>query len=54
MPGGGAWLFAAKVARKDQLRMEKALRLLRFPDVRMLEAFDFEACPRSIQARSVR
>jgi hypothetical protein len=45
MPGAGAWLCAAKVARKDQLRMEKALRLWHFPDVRMLGAFDVEALP---------
>jgi DNA replication protein DnaC len=38
-----AWLCAAEVARKDQLRMEMALRLARFPYVRTLEAFDFEA-----------
>ena len=40
-----AWLCAAEVARKDQLRMEMALRLARFPYVRTLEAFDFEAQP---------
>ena len=40
-----AWLCVAEVARKDQLRMEMALRLARFPYVRTLEAFDFEAQP---------
>ena len=40
-----AWLCAAEIARKDQLRMEMALRLARFPYVRTLEAFDFEAQP---------
>jgi len=40
-----SWLCAAEVARKDQLRMEMALRLARFPYVRTLEAFDFEAQP---------
>jgi DNA replication protein DnaC len=40
-----AWLCAAEVARKEQLRMEMALRLARFPYVRTLEAFDFEAQP---------
>lgn len=40
-----AWLCAAEVARKDQLRIEMALRLARFPYVRTLEAFDFEPQP---------
>jgi hypothetical protein len=48
-----AWLCAAEVARKDQLRMEMALRLARFPYVRTLEAFDFEAQP-SIDPAQIR
>ncbi|MEB3323325.1 MAG: IS21-like element helper ATPase IstB [Synechococcaceae cyanobacterium] len=48
-----AWLCAAEIARKDQLRMEMALRLARFPYVRTLEAFDFEAQP-SIDPAQIR
>jgi hypothetical protein len=48
-----AWLCAAEVARKDQLRMEMALRLARFTYVRTLEAFDFEAQP-SIDLAQIR
>jgi len=48
-----AWLCAAEVARKDQLRMEMALRLARFPDGHTLEAFDFEAQP-SIDPAQIR
>jgi DNA replication protein DnaC len=40
-----AWLCAAEVARKDQSRFEMAMRLARFPCVRTLEAFEFEAQP---------
>ncbi len=47
------WQCAAEVARKEQLRMEMALRLTRFPDVRTLEAFDFEARP-SIDPAQIR
>jgi DNA replication protein DnaC len=39
------WLCAAEVARRDQLRMEMVPRLARFPYVRTLEEFDFEAQP---------
>jgi DNA replication protein DnaC len=48
-----AWLCAAEVARKDQLRMEMALRLARFPYECTLEAFDFEAQP-SIDPAQIR
>jgi len=39
------WLCTAEVARKDQLRMEMALTIARFPFVRTLEGFEFEAQP---------
>ena len=48
-----AWICAAEVARKDQLRMEMALRLARFPYVRTLEPFDLEAQP-SIDPAQIR
>jgi DNA replication protein DnaC len=48
-----AWLCTAEIARKDQLRMEMALRLARFPYVRTLEAFDYEAQP-SIDPAQIR
>ncbi|WP_296365714.1 IS21-like element helper ATPase IstB [Vulcanococcus sp. Clear-D1] len=47
------WLCTAEVARKDHLRMGMALRLARFPYVRTLEAFDFEAQP-SIDPAQIR
>ncbi len=42
---GLAWLCAAEVSRKDQSRFEMAMRLARFPCVRTLEGFEFEAQP---------
>jgi len=33
------------MARKEQLRIEMALRVARFPYMRMIEAFDFKAHP---------
>jgi len=38
-----AWLCAAEVSRKDRSRFEMAMRMARFPCVRTLEGFEFEA-----------
>jgi DNA replication protein DnaC len=40
-----AWLCAAEVSRKDRSRFEMAMRMARFPCVRTLEGFEFEAQP---------
>jgi len=40
-----AWLCAAEVASKEQRRLSMALTIARFPFVRTLEGFEFEAQP---------
>jgi hypothetical protein len=48
-----AWLCATEVTRKDQSRFEMAMRMARFPCVRTLEGFEFEAQP-SIDPAQIR
>ena len=40
-----AWLCAAEVASKEQRRLSMAMTIARFPFVRTLEGFEFEAQP---------
>ena len=40
-----AWLCAAEVSSKEQRRLSMALTIARFPFVRTLEGFEFEAQP---------
>jgi len=40
-----AWLCAAEVASKEQRRLSMALTIARFPFVRTLESFEFDAQP---------
>jgi len=40
-----AWLCAAEIARKDQSRFAMAMNLAKFPFVRTVEGFEFEAQP---------
>jgi DNA replication protein DnaC len=40
-----AWLCAAEVASKEQRRLSMAMTIARFPLVRTLEGFEFEAQP---------
>lgn len=40
-----AWLCAAEVASKEQRRLSMAMNIARFPFVRTLEGFEFEAQP---------
>ena len=46
-----SWLCAAEIARKDQSRFAMAMRMARFPCVRTLEGFEFEAQPSIDPAR---
>lgn len=48
-----AWLCAAEVASKEQRRLSMAMTIARFPFVRTLEGFEFEAQP-SIDPGKVR
>lgn len=48
-----AFLCEAEIARKDQRRITMGLSIAKFPHVRTLEAFDFDAQP-SVDARQVR
>jgi DNA replication protein DnaC len=48
-----AFLCEAEIARKDQRRISMGLSIAKFPCVRTLEAFDFEAQP-SIDAKQIR
>jgi DNA replication protein DnaC len=40
-----AWLCAAEIARKDQRRIAMAMSIAKFPFVRTLEGFEYEAQP---------
>lgn len=48
-----AFLCEAEIARKDQRRITMGLSIARFPFVRTLEAFDFEAQP-SVDPQQIR
>ncbi len=48
-----AFLCEAEIARKDQRRISMGLSIAKFPCVRTLEAFDFDAQP-SIDAKQIR
>jgi DNA replication protein DnaC len=48
-----AFLCEREVARKDERRIEMAIKIANFPTVRDLESFDFAAQP-SIDARQIR
>jgi DNA replication protein DnaC len=48
-----SFLCEAEVARKDQRRIEMGLRIAKFPFVRTLEGFDYEAQP-SVDPKQVR
>jgi DNA replication protein DnaC len=48
-----AFLCEREVARKDERRIEMAIKIAHFPTVRDLESFDFAAQP-SIDARQIR
>ena len=41
------WLCAAEIARKDQRRIAMAMSIAKFPFVRTLEGFEYEALPGS-------
>jgi len=47
------FLCEAEVARKDQRRIEMGTRIAKFPFVRTLEGFDYEAQP-SVDAKQIR
>ena len=47
------FLCEREIARKDQRRIEMALKLAHFPVIRDLEGFDFAAQP-SIDAKQIR
>ena len=48
-----AFLFAREIARKDERRIEMAVKIAHFPCVRELDGFDFAAQP-SLDPRQVR
>ena len=49
---GFAFLVQREVARKDERRIEMAMKIAHFPCVRDLDGFDFAVQPRSIRSRS--
>ena len=47
------WLCQAEIARKEERRLQMAMSMAKFPFVRTLEGFDFEAQP-SLDPKQVR